>query len=123
MENTHLPATQHPSTEDKALAAIAYLGPLSILSFFVGKTAFVRFHAKQGLALFLTALVVSLALRILALLLWPGYHYGYGMMMGGGFLGAIYRIALAVAMIAGVIKSIEGVEWRMPFISEIAKKF
>lgn len=115
------------SSEDKVLAAISYLGPLSILSFFVGKTPFVKFHAKQGIVLFLVVVVIRIALSVLTMVFGWNYGYGYGMMgwgmMGGGFIGSALSVAIFIAVIAGIIKAMSGEQWHMPFIGDLAQKF
>ncbi|MEK9177212.1 MAG: hypothetical protein AAB923_02855, partial [Patescibacteria group bacterium] len=46
--------------QNTAMAVIAYLGPLVIVSYLIGKDdAFVKFHVKQGLVLFVVEVVMA----------------------------------------------------------------
>lgn len=108
MEN--VPTTPMDDKE-KMLGAISYLGPLCIVSFLMANNSkFVMFHAKQGLILLLAAVIVRIAIGAI----FP--------LMGAWSLMSIVNIVILVAVVAGIIKAMQGEMWKMPVISAIAEK-
>ncbi len=51
--------------EGKVMAVLAYLGILWLVPLFAGKTAYLRFHANQGLVLFIAEAVFVVLDRVL----------------------------------------------------------
>lgn len=91
-----------PKTSDSNLmGAISYLWLLSIVMLLVKKDdAFVQFHAKQGVVLF----VASMILWFIPIIGW------------------LANILVFVAVIVGAIKAYQGEKYEMPLVSELAKK-
>ncbi|MCX6827979.1 MAG: hypothetical protein NT002_01660 [candidate division Zixibacteria bacterium] len=86
------------------LAYIPFLCLIPLLQMRESEQA--RFHSKQGLLLFL--------LELLA-----------GILLIPGLSGAVWRTVLILALgasAAGIIFGIQGKEYRLPFISDIAEK-
>ncbi len=95
-------AEKQPNQTEKIWAAVAYVWILSLVALAAKKdNSFVRFHANQGLLLF----VISLAFAFFPLI---------------NFL--VGAIVLVVA-IFGIVKALEGERWELPFGGPIAKKF
>ena len=90
---------------NKLLAAISYIWILFLVPIFIAKDdAFARFHANQGLVLFL----VSLALGIIALI--P---------LIGTIISIIGGIVTFVFMILGIINALKGEMKPLPLIGGI----
>ncbi len=92
---------------DVLMATFSYVGFLVLVPIFSGATdaPFVKFHAKQGLVLFVgEVLAVILAF-------WLSYV--------GGFLFLI----LAIVSVAGLIRCLQEERWVIPGIGALANKF
>jgi fumarate reductase subunit D len=86
--------------EQKIWAAASYLWILSLVVLAARKNnEFIRFHANQGVILFIISL--------LALLTGP--------------LMFIINIFVVIAAVAGIIKAIQGEKWQLPLLGGIAK--
>ncbi len=97
------------SLESKAWAMLAYLGPLSLWSVFKAKDdEFIRFHAKQGLVLFVLEVLVW-ALSVLPVL--------------GLFLLVLGRLVFGLAVVFGLINAMTGEYKSLPVIGYMAEKF
>lgn len=91
------------------MGALAYLGPLVIISYLVGREdSFVKFHIKQGLVLF----VIEVALWYFSSLLW-------GILL----LGQIINIAILVLVVLGIMNVVGGKERELPVVGMFAKYF
>lgn len=127
METIQPPKVGGVTDTEKALGAIAYLGPLFIVSYLAANNSkFVKFHAAQGLALFLAALAARIVLGILLGLTASGTVGGYSMMMsGGGVIGvvmALVNVGVFALAIMGIVKAVQAELWEMPVLGEWAKK-
>ena len=93
--------TKTTTSDSNLMAALSYLWLLSVVMLLVKKEdAFVQFHAKQGLVLFIAS-VVLLVIPI---------------------IGWLLNIAVFIAVILGFIKALQGEKYEMPLVSDIAKK-
>ena len=95
--------------QDKIQLILAYLGLLSLIPLLTVKDSeFVKWHAKQGLVLFIGLVVISIlnVIPILGQIIWCVGFVGY-----------------AVAAIMGITKSLKGERWAIPLISDLANKF
>ena len=94
--------------QNKVFAAIGYLGILFLVPMLAApKSPYAQFHAKQGMVLFITALIMSVVLAIPIL----------GWVIGG--LGEIFVIVL---MIMGILNAVNGQEKPLPVIGQFAGK-
>ena len=71
----------------KILPLISYLGPLCFLSLIVGNDEFTKFHAKQGLKLFIASAILE----------------GIGSAFGVGFAVAIFSLLMSIIGIKNVL--------------------
>lgn len=91
------------------MAALAYVGPLLILSYLTAKDVpFVKFHIKQGLLL----LVIEVALWFLGGMLWAVLP-----------LVALINIALFILAVIGIINAVNKKEQALPVIGQFSKYF
>lgn len=104
------PHGNHSDVEKNKLYAI--IGYISVLCFVpllaAPQSPFAKFHGKQGLVLFLTAVVLGILSQVM-----PGLWS----------LVALLDLGIFVLSIVGMLKAAEGVYWDMPVVSDIAKKF
>lgn len=87
-------------SEKKVWAAVGYLWILSLVVLAARKdNDFVRFHASQGVLLFLASIVFMLT----------------------GPFAIILNLIVGVAAIVGIIKALQGERWELPVIGNWAK--
>ncbi len=95
--------------QDKIHLVLSYLGILSLIPLLTVKdSAYVQYHAKQGLVL---NLVVGVGLVVL------------GLIPIVGLLGCLLGPALLVVDIIGIMKALKGERWQIPVITDLAAKF
>jgi len=100
----------HAQKDEKDLIAIlSYIGVLFVIPLLAGKdNAFVQFHAKQGLVLFIAEIGTSILLMIPVL----------------GWLGApILWIVWLVLSIMGIINVFNGEKKELPLTGQFSDKF
>lgn len=89
------------TSDSNLMAALSYLWILSVVMLLVKKDdAYVQFHAKQGVVLF----VASIILWVIPIIGW------------------LLNIVVTIAVILGFIKAIQGEKYEMPLVADIAKK-
>lgn len=99
---------------DKALAIISYIGILSLVSYFVTpkKESFARFHAIQGINLFIFECIVSVSTTILKSMfswVWPIRVFTTG-------VTSIAGIGLLILAIVGLVGAAKGEMNTLPVI-------
>ena len=125
--------TGKPTDRERVLGAIAYIGPLFIVSYLMAEhSKFVKYHASQGLAFFLAVLILRIVLGgIMAMVFIPSTVVSYrtgmmGMMYGGagivGFVMMLVSLAILIVGIIAIVKAAQGEEWEMPVVGALAKK-
>ena len=92
----------------KIMAMLSYVGMFCVLPFlFDSKDKFTMNHAKQGVALFASEVLLYLLIIIPFL----------------GWVAATIGIFLAILFsITGIVRAYSGEEWRVPFIGKYAEK-
>ncbi|MCK4474131.1 DUF4870 domain-containing protein [Candidatus Parcubacteria bacterium] len=91
------------------LAIISYIGVLCFIPILMKeKDVFVKFHAKQGLVLFIAEVATMLISWIPFL---------------GWLIGFILWIVWAVLSITGIINAVGGKQVSLPIIGKFAEKF
>ncbi len=104
-------AASNLSNDQKAWGVLSYLWIVSIVALVMKKNDdFIRFHANQGLLLFVCSVVVMLVQRLAG---WPGYFL-YNL------LNLLNLVILIVAVI-GIVKAWQGEKWEIPVIGQYAK--
>ena len=94
--------TKNLSSEDKVWGLISYLWILSLVALASRKNnEFVRFHANQGVFLFLCSLVVILT----------------------GPLAVVFNLIIGITAIIGMVKAMQGEKWPLPLVSDWPEKF
>ena len=89
---------------NKGIAVLSYLWILCLVPLLGKKNSkYAQFHAKQGLVLFIVELVASLFI----------WFPVFGQLLG---------LALLVVSIIGIVKTVNGEWWKIPFLYEWSKK-
>ncbi len=118
MESDHL--DQELTDQDRVLLVFGYLGPLSLVSLVASRREFVKWHAKQGLVLSATLLLIYPILRLVHFILdryfWPVF--------GEVFRVAVWMVVLGifVMMLVCIIRGLEGERFKMPMLGELADR-
>jgi len=103
MENKKMP-DKTDIEQNKAIAALSYVWILFLIPL-LGKrdSAFAQFHAKQGLILFVIEIVASLFFWF-------------------PFFGQLLMLALVVISIVGIVKTLNGEWWKIPYLYDWSNK-
>ena len=109
------PASEAPAggdvirDQDKIMLILAYLGILSLIPLLTVKDSdYVKFHAKQGLALAICSLVLVVLAAIPVL---------------GAILACLGWVGVVVVAIVAITKAFKPERWRIPVVSALADKF
>ena len=89
--------------DEKFRAALSYVFVLFLLPLAKRDSEFCQFHAKQGLMLFLTWVLVSFIIWI-------------------PLVGWIAWVAMLVVNVVAIKKTLDGQKWELPFLGKYAKK-
>lgn len=101
-------AVKKPGPIARVLSAISYLGILSLVPIMLRtKNDYVRFHARQGLLLFIAEIVFTL--------IWIIPFVGWVI----GFLGWILCFVFAII---GFVRSLFGRRWKIPVLNKFVGK-
>jgi uncharacterized membrane protein len=93
---------------NKLVAALSYVWILFLIPLLLKRNSkFTQFHAKQGLVLFVLEVIVSFV-NIVPVL--------------GQIVWFFASIVFLVASIVGIIKTLNGEKWEMPYVYEWSKK-
>ncbi len=95
------------SSKEKALAILSYFGPLFLLAvLFAPGSHFAKYHANQGLLLFLAEVVVSVIIYLGRYIPFIGWTF------------RLLNILLVVLFFLGLSHAIRETEEPLPFIGE-----
>ena len=99
------------SRNEKLLAAMAYLGILAAVPFFMErKTQFVRYHLGQGVTLFAAEILYGIMYQ-----LWRQWWRLYVIVRIVGYVALVFP----VLALAGIINVVNGQEKELPVIGKI----
>lgn len=98
--------------QDKIMLVLAYLGVFALIPLLTVKDSeYVRWHAKQGLALAIG---------------WVGWVIAGSLLMFlpfiGWLLGCSGHLLFLVLTIVAIVKAFEPTRWRIPVVSALAEK-
>ena len=100
--------------DNKGYAIISYIWFLPIVSYFVAKESpFARFHAVQGINLFILEMVVGLGLRIVNWMF--GWFSFFSHVMSA--LSGISGLCFLVLMIIGIVNAAGGEKKELPVVN------
>lgn len=96
-----------PGIQDRFWAAIAYIWILCLVPFILKRgSRYVRYHAKQGVVLFIAEVILSVILIIPFI----------------GILGLIGWILCIVFAIRGIFEGAKGSYWEVPCLGKYAQR-
>lgn len=108
-ENKNQEHQEHKEKGVDPMAIISYLGPLCLIPYFTkGSDDFVKFHAKQGLILFIFEALTWLIFRILPFWWW--------------YLMNIVSLVWLAFTIIGIINVVNKQKKELPIIGSLAGK-
>lgn len=96
---------------EKVYGVLAYFGLLWIVPLAAGKTPFSKFHANQGLVLFLTEIIGGIVLFIGQLIPFVGFIFW--------ILGGLFEMACLAAAIYGIVIAASGEMKEIPVVGKI----
>jgi uncharacterized membrane protein len=112
------PLNQEIGDQDRILLVFAYLGPLALLSLVASRKEFVKWHAKQGMLLSVSAAAVWIGARGVYLIfrgrLWPLF---------GGLLqvvAAVTALGLVLLVLLCLVRALEGERFKIPLLGDLA---
>ena len=98
------------ANNDTLMGILSYLGILVIIPFIINpKSDFVRFHAKQGLVLFIIEVVVSVV--------------GYGIFWPLAWIAGIINLLILILVIVGIVNVVQHKESPLPVVGQLASMF
>lgn len=103
-------------SNDKVFGVLGYFGLLFLVPLLAGKTEFTRFHANQGLVLFIAEVVLGIVVGIVSIIL--GFIPFVGVILSGILSGAL-SIASIVLMVMGIVSAAQGEMKPLPIIGGI----
>ena len=106
-------------SEDKVMLVLSYLGLFSLIPFFITKSEYVKWHAKQGLTLCIVAVVVSIALAILTAVLASIVGALASVM---SLVSGLFSLGVLVVAVLAIIKALGGIRWPIPVVAGLAQK-
>lgn len=101
--------SQHHPGNNTLLGILAYIGPLIIISYLLGKEdAFVKFHIKQGLLL----VIGEVAIWMIMMTIWILFP-----------VLQLVNLGIFVLAIIGIVRAAKGETKELPLIGHLAKNF
>lgn len=96
------------------MAVIAYiLFFVPLLTGDAKKDAFVKYHVKQGLVLFILAVLINVIDRLIPYYLWFTF----------GWVFSLFSLCLLVLLIVGIVNAVNGKQAPLPVIGRFADIF
>jgi len=114
------PLDQELSDQEKVLLVFGYLGPLALVSLVASRREFVKWHAKQGLALWVTVAALYPVVRLVQYVLVRFFWEIFGEIFGVGIWLSI--LGVLVALLVCVIRGLEGERFKLPLLGEAADR-
>ncbi len=103
-------------SNDKVYGILSYFGILWLIGLLAGKTEFAKFHANQGLVLFIAEIVLGIVAGVLSAILIFVPVVGA---IIGGLVSAVVGIGSLVLMIMGIVNAAQGQMKPLPIIGGI----
>ncbi len=102
---------------NKVMAVLSYFGPLVLVPIFGAKDSkFARFHANQGLVLFILDVAYGIVNTILSAIFYA-ISFSFGAIMGT-ILGLVWLV-IGILAIIGIINAAQGKAKELPIIGKI----
>lgn len=105
--NTALQSADVIREQDKIMLVLAYIFPF-VPFFTVSDSDYVKWHAKQGMALLITCVVGIIAISFIPLI--------------GCVASPLFCIAVSIACIKGIIEALKPARWEIPLVAKVSQK-
>ena len=110
------PQQPQRSSDDTLMLVLCYLGLLSLIPFLARKDSpNIQWHAKQGLTLFAVWFVCWLPMMLLACVPFLNIVIGICMMLLG--------LTVLATAIFSIVKAVNGEQWKIPIVGDLALKW
>lgn len=103
-------------SNDKVYGILSYIGILVLVPLLAGKTQFSRYHANQGLVLFIADIILGVMISITTLVLSPLGVIGAIL---GGIVSGVFGLCVFIMIIMGIINAANGEMKPLPIIGGI----
>lgn len=103
-------------SNDKVYGILSYIGILVLVPLLAGKTQFARYHANQGLVLFIADIILGVMIGITVGVL--GLLGVIGVVLGS-IVSGIFGLCIFVLVIMGIINAANGEMKPLPVIGGI----
>ncbi len=111
---------QAPGDHDRLLLVFGYLGPLALVSLLASRREFVKWHAKQGLVLWLALAALHVVLQpLLYLFDRPWLAFLAELVRAAGWIAVL---GVVVAMLVCIVRGLDGERYRLPIVSDLADR-
>jgi uncharacterized membrane protein len=104
--------------DNKVICILAYIPILFWLPLVTGNTSYCRFHANQGLLLLLTCIALSIASRVVNIVI--GWIPIVGWIISG-LVALAVSVVVLILMIYGMVSTGQGNSKELPGIGSIAR--
>lgn len=115
LDTREIPVDAADAESNKVFGILAYINLLFLIPLLAAKdSAYARFHANQGMVLFLTGLALNAASTILGGVL--------GVMQLGwvaGLVGSLVNLVMIAYMVFGIVGAAQGKAKELPLIGQI----
>ncbi len=103
-------------SNNKAMGILSYIGILVLIPIFAAKDSqYARFHANQGLVLFIAEIALNIIVRIISAIL--SYSIGGALLVG--VLSLAVGILSLIFLILGIVNACSGEAKKLPLIGGI----
>jgi hypothetical protein len=120
MENRSHPNSSEISTRDRWLGAICYASVLVIVAIMAkNRSKFLARHCRQGFALLFAEIVGVAFIMIIDVTLGQLPILGFILVIA---LRLVFFLAVLSVSVLGFTKALFGVEWRIPYLDELADR-
>lgn len=103
-------------SNDKVYGVLAYIGILFLVPLLAGKSEFSRYHANQGIILFIAEIILGIVIGISAGVL---SLLGIVGVVLGGILSGVLGLCIFILMIMGIVHAANGEMKPLPIIGGI----
>lgn len=111
---------QELGDQDRVLLVFGYLGPLALVSLVASRREFVKWHAKQGLALWATLVIAYPLLRFVDFMLDSYFWAVFGEVFSAGIWLVVTGVVLATLVC--MIRALEGERFKLPMLGDLADR-
>lgn len=115
LDTREIPVDAADADSNKAFGILSYLSLLFLIPLLAAEdSVFAKFHANQGLVLFLTGLALNVATGIIGGVL-GALHLGWL----AGIIGSLVNLVMIAFVVVGIINAAQGKAKELPLIGQI----